>query len=523
MNRSDITETINSLFNEKYQTGKNLLIYGLCMCGLLILLVFCWTYKLSDFPGLHGDEAWSGLKAYYYLYVGIDKVHGMNNYTGILQPLSTLISFKLFGINVVSLRICGIFFNLAGLVILLATFWKISGSSAISFLLIMLQSALLISAPRIAWEVNTFTLFFISIMAASVFSIARHPEKKNRLAIWLFLIFSLLGSYNHILFSCISLAGTIALIFVSVVNKKITYKKELFLFLSSILNQSFLFIGMYYFSENRISGIIGAFFFPIIIYLQTAFILKFSIKEINFPFPDFRYLKHFFLITAGASFVIFHGHSFFDVLTGYRVIAYLYAIDTSYFLRIGLSFCGCFMAAGIIYFLYLDIFKSGRYPALAYTIVVYAALLPLYTQSTSYRYYLAIYILIAIYMACHLSKHPGRQILFWPVLFVSGMLLNIAIFKSFDLNRPHLATVEIPVGQGQKEQSVHFYSKAPIIDFLIKNRIGRINYPKDRYFIEQPILFYHLIAPWQAFPSRQMKIELDPSGNNKGFKLIYEH
>ncbi len=52
---------------------------------LLLYLIFCWTFKLDDLPGLHGDEAWFGLKAYHLMERPIEKLTGMNYYTGMLQ------------------------------------------------------------------------------------------------------------------------------------------------------------------------------------------------------------------------------------------------------------------------------------------------------------------------------------------------------------------------------------------------------------------------------------------------------
>jgi len=50
---------------------------------------FWWLYKLDVLPGLHGDEAWFGLKADEFNRQGIAHLYGMNTYTGILQPLLT--------------------------------------------------------------------------------------------------------------------------------------------------------------------------------------------------------------------------------------------------------------------------------------------------------------------------------------------------------------------------------------------------------------------------------------------------
>ncbi|WP_216641627.1 hypothetical protein [Pedobacter ginsengisoli] len=77
---------------------------GIIFCSL----GFWWIYKLDVLPGLHADEAWSGLKAVQFQNEGVSQIIGMNNYTGILQTLLTGLSFDLFGRGVFQLRLGGV-------------------------------------------------------------------------------------------------------------------------------------------------------------------------------------------------------------------------------------------------------------------------------------------------------------------------------------------------------------------------------------------------------------------------------
>ncbi|MGY3055624.1 hypothetical protein ACVWYG_003845 [Pedobacter sp. UYEF25] len=131
-----------------------------------------WSfYKLDILPGLHGDEAWSGLKANDYIKDGVTGYAGMNNYTGIFQPLLNAFSFKLLGVGVFQLRYTTIVFNLLGIGMILFGLAKIKKLSAFIFLLLFAQSALFLTSARIAWEVNTFQLFFMGVIFLSVIKI----------------------------------------------------------------------------------------------------------------------------------------------------------------------------------------------------------------------------------------------------------------------------------------------------------------------------------------------------------------
>src|SRR5690606_16361867 len=107
----------------------------------------------------------------------------------ILQSLTSSIFFQIFGPGVLQLRLPGVIFNLIGLMVFCGAFLHSGmGRPLVLFLLIIAQSALFLVSPRIAWEVNTFTLFFLSIMVAAVVRIVNSPDRYVSFWAFLFLV-----------------------------------------------------------------------------------------------------------------------------------------------------------------------------------------------------------------------------------------------------------------------------------------------------------------------------------------------
>ena len=158
METPNISKTLRRYFLGKVKTFS--------MIVLTVLTIYLWSVCLGEYPGLHGDEAWSANKALDLKAYSLFSWNGMTYYTGCLQYLFSYISFGIFGEGILQLRVVGIIFNFCGLIVILSYLHKeYSKSTQISIFFLMLigQSAFWMVYPRIAWEVNSFTLLFIAI------------------------------------------------------------------------------------------------------------------------------------------------------------------------------------------------------------------------------------------------------------------------------------------------------------------------------------------------------------------------
>lgn len=496
--------------------------------GILILFLyftFWWVYKLDVLPGLHGDEAWVGLKAHQYNASGVDHVYGMTTYTGILQPLISSWAFQLMNLGVLQLRVAGPIFNIIALAVFCITLRSYHrGQSPFFFLLILAQSALYLVSPRVAWEVNTFTLFFLSLAMLATTRITCDIRRFKPFWIGLLLLVNVLGTYNHVLFSCISVSALIAVVIWSFYRRTCMWNNIIAVLIVNLGNLLLLFLVMRYLPDSLLMNTPYLFFSGILILiLLEIWLFGYVYKAIplqrfcvNLP-PRFIYLTLGVLLS---SFLIFHGMALYQVMANYKLIMHAYSFSFSPSVII-LFLTGGAVIAGYLFFFLAEDIKTEKKAPFAFFIIVYLGMLSVYTTDNSFRYYLAAYAIISLYIAIKVSAHIKRALPLTIVLAGMAILTNVALFRIFlRLDRP-VKAIEFTTGNQQIETSAHFLPNKPLISFLKENQIGNIIYLSDRYFLEQPILFYRLICPWGRLPQNTAIIDYDYTGNNQGY-LLYK-
>ncbi|MGY4383397.1 hypothetical protein ACVWYN_000416 [Pedobacter sp. UYP24] len=481
--------------------------------------LFWWLYKLDILPGLHGDEAWFGLRAYYFGQKGTSELYSMNNYTGVLEPLIICSIFKAFKIGVFQLRLAGVIFNSIGICIIgFALLKKKKLRVLLLFLMIIGQSSLYLLMPRIAWEVNTLTLFFISLLVLSSIKILESQDAKP---IWtlLFLITNILGTYNHIIFSCISVASLVGLTCWSLYLGNSHYKKIILLLTINFLNVFIVFLSMHYKLDVvfMIKSPTVILCLALILVIEEFIILK-KIPKTEFSSPIIvkPALIYSFLFFAFANFVAYHGIAFFQTVSNYYLLIRFYSYKPEIVSQF-LSFLCAFIFIGyIIYFLLDDVKRKDTSAIFAFILIAYMGIFPFYTTNCSFRYYLSIFLLFSLYIALKISKN---LILCIPVIFsmvISCIIINLNLITIFYSKRPVMA-MNFIIGNGKKETSAHFIPNKPIIDFLRTNHVGKIIYVSDRYFIEQPVLFYRLAEPWKSTKEKEAIILYDFENFGSGY------
>jgi len=506
---------------------QNQIVIALIVSGAFFCyFIFWWVYKLDFLPGLHADEAWSGLKAKQFADKGITQLNGMNNYTGIAQILLADVAFDFFGIGVAQLRIAGIVLNTLGLLLLCYTSFSFRIHKAtLSGLLILAQSSLYLTSPRVAWEVNSLTLFFLAILVISISKILAGSNRFKSIWIVLFFTSNILGTYNHVIFSCISVAGFAGVMLWSVHYKSREYSKLIILLSINLFNLTFLFLIMRYNLGFILSGI--DYVLPVLcLVLMAELFLYYWLKKIVVP----TYLKisigqeliYFILILSVTVFVIFHGIAFFEVLTSYKLLLQVYSFESSIMAKLFLTGTGSIFLFYSIMFLWYD-FQNRKCSILTFLFITYLGIFCIYTIHCSFRYYLALYALLACYSAYKISQRAkGSKILI--ISLISGFFtMNGILYDIYCTDNPILKAIDFKIGNGQIETSAHFLPKQPVLDFLKKNKIGTINYlPENPYFLTEPILFYKLIRPWPELNSNKGLINFDFNSYGNGF-LLYKY
>ena len=180
------------------------LAYKLLVATTIAAISGTLFFRLPSFPGLHGDEAWVGLRALEQHAKGFFTIRGMNAYTGSLFPQIVTLASSLLSPGVLSLRLPGVLLNWLALVLMAAALWK-RGSAALSFLLLMGSSLLFLFYSRVAWEVNALQNFLLSLIILSLTILLKSERPPLWTVFLLFLAFSL-GTWNHEIFVAATLS-----------------------------------------------------------------------------------------------------------------------------------------------------------------------------------------------------------------------------------------------------------------------------------------------------------------------------
>jgi hypothetical protein len=490
-----------------------------------LLFFFSWTYKLGILPGLHGDEAWSGIKADFFAKHSFDQLSGMNQYSGVLQAGLAQFTFSLFTTNVFSLRFGSVIFNISGLLIICCTLIRHKYyRMAIAFLVIMSQSALYLTCPRVAWEVNTFSLFFISLLFTAVVNFYRSNSFKKRWALTILLVNSL-GAYNHIIFSAIPVSMFIGLCLWALYYKNFSHKRLIILIGVSICNISLLFFIMNFFPSQLLALVyLLPFIFCGIFLVEYWLIVRLSNISCKPSYtPEyFQFSIKVLLLTSILLFSIFHGKAFFEVLSGYKIFLQNYSYECQSFLKVLLMICASVFIYFLMKFLWQD-FQNSTSSIFVFFIVSYLGVLSIYTVRTSFRYYLCIYVIVAVYMAFKLSNNAKSSKPLILSLFLSFSALIIFQVRVFSKTQPLVKAIQFTIGNGQVETSAHFLPKEPLIKFLRDNDVGYISCPNENpLFVILPAQFYKINNPWKESLDKQAVVDYDYTHYKNGYLFFLE-
>lgn len=196
----------------KIASSRGLIHAALIALSLFVVAAGLFT-RLGSFPGLHGDEAWMGLRALEQQTRGMFTLRGMNGYTGSLFPEIVTISFSLLSPSVGGLRLAGAVLNCLALLLMAAALWR-RGAAALYFVLLMGSSLLFLFYSRVAWEVNALQNFLLAIIFLALTQFLNASQNASRW-IFLFLLAFSVGSWNHAIFGAAMLSLAAAATFVA--------------------------------------------------------------------------------------------------------------------------------------------------------------------------------------------------------------------------------------------------------------------------------------------------------------------
>ncbi|KJC34544.1 hypothetical protein [Bradyrhizobium sp. LTSP857] len=187
--------------------------YAGLLASITAIVVAGLLARLDSFPGLHGDEAWVGLRALEQQARGMFTLRGMNGYTGSLFPEIVSQVFSVVPASVGSLRLAGAILNGLALGLTALALWT-RGAAALYFALAMGSSLLFLFYSRVAWEVNALQNLLLALVLLALPHLLDQSRSSHRWLFLLLLAFSL-GCWSHAIFVAAALSFAAATLLVA--------------------------------------------------------------------------------------------------------------------------------------------------------------------------------------------------------------------------------------------------------------------------------------------------------------------
>jgi hypothetical protein len=474
------------------------------MIVVRIILYLAWTSafaalavaNLAQFPGIHSDEAWMGLRAIEMQSNGIGTVSGMTWYTGSIYPYLVSISFDVFGVNNWALRVPAVVSYVMFLFIVIASIWRYFGFfSAVVLAGLLGQSLLFIWYGRISWEITGLDWLLFAIFLSLLFEMHRRvyldPRKGDIGIVFLLNLSGWFGSVNHIIFSVMILAIVVASLLSWVVSGTEPARRFATRIVSVCFVLPLLLIKLPILATSAPIAISYVLITPILgfcsYYLATRAGLTHQVLQalkdgalFAWRTTTFRWLVVVLLATAAGLFSTRYAWSLFQVLANTALVDRV--ASGGIHLSIRLIYWGVSVAiiAQYIYQVFrqwADNRAAVSQPVRDIVFLLFLAtiffllLMPILKPAGSIRFLampvILIFVSIAIMVPRNLASHAR--------LFLGMIALSVLVTLSTDIlakrsfgTRP---PKEFSVGLGAVETSAHFLSLQPITNILRDQKI----------------------------------------------------
>jgi hypothetical protein len=497
------------------------------LISAVIVLVFLvlWLYKLGEWPGLHGDEASFGVGAYGYKSQGIRSLSGMTFYTGILQNLAALISFKIFGVGVWQLRIAGIIFNALAVFFTASWFLKVQSRKMLFiFLLFLLQSSITLIYPRIAWEVNTFNHLFLTLILIFLFEM---QKATGRWQIFLFLLLNLACTYNHFIGSAIGISLFLGFTATFLINKESRYLDLIGVLSLNAINLC-VYMCAWFLTQGFFWGqILVLLFLTIVLVLETLFIEKWQrlmvsvlyfFSNVNIPHRAYRLL----LTIVVVGFLWFHGWGLWAVLSNKALIETIFSFQYPVVVQFVLKTIGMIFLVAFIWYLLYDIWQTnaGLY---AICIIAYLGVLTVLTRQNATRYYVITIDLVCLFLSLRIVQNLRSK---FSLMLLSAACISLVItlggllyLQSHPERKVRVFYTEITPGLA--EPTGRFFPMEPLLSDLKKRGVSKITSAEQVHNIALPISFYLLVEDFRKADGPVAIVEYDEQNFGDGFRIKY--
>lgn len=454
-------------------------------------------WRLGEFPGLHGDEAWVGLFAVRLKANGLYTPHQMNTYTGALYGWLTTFVFDRFGISVWSLRLIGAVANPLAWLVLWATVRRAAGPRAgLVWALLAACSSIVVLKSRVAWDVYALQPLLAALVLAASLRLAEGGGRP-----WALLLFaaSLFGVQNHFIFLSLplALAGAAALLgarrpaaglaFLPAALVNVALCLVLFVVKSRLTEAGWPAVRTPLLAAFWLSPLATLAALPAAERRRDKMAAFFASERVAAAVPRLRQA----LFALFAVSLWFHSLAFIEIQSGVAVAQRLASLPVSWVLALPLYVWG----AAVLWAAMTDSWKrlsdggEGLAPGaalLAALPVVYAAVFVLFRSTSSIRYYVLPSTVVLAALAASWPRRPELRspgVLAAAALGGLGALGVMAGAVTGPTDRPPL---KFRVGW-HREKSHDFLDKRPLWDAFESRRLCELR--QDESMIDIPVIF----------------------------------
>ena len=508
----------------KHGTGREGGRKGLAIAATVLLAAAIALNWLSfvDTIGLHGDEVFFGLQGADFLSGGVSSPYGMNSYTGALQGMMNAASFGLQGIDLVPLRTGGIACNLLALLLALGLLYRRSGPVATAlFCFLLLQSVLLMCYPKVAWEVTSFNFLFLVL---SLLPLSR-ADGGGRAGAFLFLLATLAGTYNHVIFSSFpaALVAGVGIRALFVGHSDARVQRILCLSALAMVNAVLLFGYMnlllpavWGWSPVLAAGL------PLAVVALEVFTLPRALRlssGLLDAWTGLRWPAYARWVLPGVAaffFLVVHAMTVFQILANDVLLKRVFSYQADWPARIVFLLT----ATGLLGYVARRLYRAlrERSTSLApYVLVAYLGVLCAYTQEYSVRHFLLLMLLLFLWISVRLvSAAPRVRRAFFLLLAVNATMVQLLIWNVYLDEDRRVSAIKFPIGKNDTETSAHFIDYAPVVDYALRHRIGHLR-TSEEFFIAGPFEFYRRARPELQDFRDTVTVEYDYGAAGNGF------
>jgi hypothetical protein len=495
--------------------------------------------NLDVSPGLHGDEAWFGLRAQQMASGEARSIHGMTAHSGALFPLIVAGSFQVFGISVWSLRVPGAVCNVLAIGLLAWSVWNAHrrAGGVILLLLLLAGSVPVTAESRLAWEVTALGPLLAAALLALALRILRRTDPARGLGVdaTAFVAIATLGTYSHLIF--LALVGGLFASSLACAVRFPEYRTRSLLFVTTAalaIAAALAFVKMRLFAPDR-SDLGLALLYACAIGVQAAAFpglrrrLDERLREVLARAAGpLTTLGPAAAILGAVAFGVVHLPAFVQTVANDVLLKRLFSVAMPWPM-LAASYGYALLLVGAYATILVRVLRgSAAVGPLDFLLIVLpvpvGAGLWLLVHPRSIRYYLLANLVLMVALAvshAHLTRTWAARfswVVFGYAIAVNAMLIpTIADRRHYESVSPRWFALGL-----RQETSAHFFPTAPVVERLRADGVREFE-TREAIFIRLPLAFYLSIEDWKAAPGRAAAVDYDyglPGGIR--YRLIEE-